>query len=201
MPRVAEVREPAEPTSPEQQERVTRILLAAARQGAVQGLDGVQMQEIAKESGVAIATLYRYFPSKMHLFTAVMRSRIERTADLLPPDPPADRVEAVTELLLFATRDMLNTPLLSQAMIRSNNAAIYATVAEAKRTSAAFSRLMLSRAGLEDPTPRERQLLRLVEQEWSGVLNAALNRAATTEQVEADIRLSCELLLGEWRRA
>lgn len=198
MPRIAEARPPAQPVSRQQQDRVARILQAAARQGAVNELERVQMQEIARESGVAIATLYRYFPSKMHLFTAVMRDRIERTAAKMPPTAGASRIEAVIELLLFATRDMLGTPLLSRAMIRSNNAATYATEAEAERTSAAFTRLLLDTAGLEDPSPRDRQLLRLVEQEWSGVLNAALNRHATPDQVEDDIRVACQLLLAEW---
>lgn len=199
VPRIAEVRPPAQPNSPQQQERVQRILRAAARQGALNGLDRVQMQEIAKESGVAIATLYRYFPSKMHLFTAVMRSQVRRMIDpTRSVAPVVDPVGAVTQMLLEATRQMLSAPLLAHAMMVSNNAAIFATDAEANRSHESFVQLLLGTAGIAEATTRDRQLVRLVEQAWYGVITAALNQRNPTEQVEGDIRVSCQLLLADW---
>lgn len=199
VPRIAEVRPPAQPNSPQQQERVQRILRAAGRQGAINGLERVQMHEIAKEAGVAIATLYRYFPSKMHLFTAVMRSRIQRMEVSVPrPAPGTGPVQAVTDLLLAATVQMLHAPLLAHAMMVSNNAAIFATDAEANRTHDSFSQLLLGTAGIVGPTSRDRQLVRLVEQSWYGVITAALNQRNPAEQVEDDIRASCQLLLADW---
>ncbi|WP_217996929.1 TetR family transcriptional regulator [Nocardioides jensenii] len=179
-----------------------RILRAAARQGAANGLERVQMHEVAKESGVAIATLYRYFPSKMHLFTAVMQSQIQRMESAVADvDPTADPVATVTELLLNATRQMLKTPLLTHAMMVSNNAALHATHADANLTHASFSALLLRAAGLSDPSPRDEQLGRLIEQSWYGVITAALNQRNPIEQVEDDIRVSCELLLAAWSRS
>ncbi|KRF14613.1 hypothetical protein ASH02_09895 [Nocardioides sp. Soil796] len=199
MPRIGEVRPPAQPNSPQQQERVERILRSAARQGAANGLERVQMLEVAKESGVAIATLYRYFPSKMHLFTAVMQSQIQRMEGAVADvDPDADPVVTVTELLILATRQMLKTPLLTHAMMVSNNAALHATHADANVTHASFSALLLGAAGLAEPSARDEQLARLIEQAWYGVITAALNQRNPIEQVEDDIQVSCALLLAEW---
>ena len=40
----------------------------------------VALDEIAKEAGVAPATLYRHFPSRMHLFERVYRDRVAQLA-------------------------------------------------------------------------------------------------------------------------
>ena len=215
MPRVAEGRAPAQPHSPEQQERVHRILRAAARQGAESGLERVQMQEIAKESGVAIATLYRYFPSKMHLFTQVMRAQVERVgnrttrqhSDGSPPHPSVQApspgpvhqpVQAVTDLLLAATAEMMAAPLLAHAMLMSNNATLHGDDGRPTEASEAIAALLFDTAGIAEPTVRDHQLVRLIEQSWYGVINSALNLHTSMDQLDSDIRASCELLLGEW---
>lgn len=157
------------------------------------------MHEVAKESGVAIATLYRYFPSKMHLFTAVMRAQIDRIqGEVAEPVDDLDPVDAVTALLLEATRQMLRSPLLAQAMMISNNAAIHATEAEAGQTTASFTNLLLRTARREEPSDRDHQLARLVEHGWYGLLTSALNQHTAADQVEEDLRATCELLLAEW---
>ncbi|MEK8145910.1 helix-turn-helix domain-containing protein [Streptomyces sp. M10(2022)] len=61
MPRIAEARAGAEPSSPKQHARRRGILRAAADIAAETGLERVQMHEVAKSAGVAIGTLYRYF--------------------------------------------------------------------------------------------------------------------------------------------
>ena len=203
MPRIVEGRVPARPQSPQQQERVRRILRAAARQGAENGLDRVQMHEIAKESGVAIATLYRYFPSKMHLFTLVMRDRVERMSDSMSRRHPsntrvANPVQAITDLLIASTIEMMKAPLLAQAMMISNNAALHASPGQSTEAGEAFAGLLLSTAGIDQPTARDLQLVRLIEQSWYGVINSGLNQHTPIERMQDDIQVSCELLLREW---
>src|SRR3546814_15188617 len=81
------------------------------------------MQEIAKESGVAIATLYRYFPSKMHLFTGVMRMQIGRIgAEVSQTADGPDTVHAVTAMMPAPTKRRLDYPTLAHAMSPSNTA-------------------------------------------------------------------------------
>ncbi|WP_432842317.1 TetR/AcrR family transcriptional regulator [Dactylosporangium sp. CA-092794] len=41
---------------------------------------GVTLEEVAREAGVAPATLYRHFPSRMHLFEHIHRGHVARLA-------------------------------------------------------------------------------------------------------------------------
>ena len=59
-------------TSPAQRERRDRMLEAAMKLAAEGGYDAVQMREVADGAGVALGTLYRYFPSKVHLLVAAL---------------------------------------------------------------------------------------------------------------------------------
>lgn len=80
-------------------ERVEDVLRAAAALVAAEGYEGLKMRELARASGLPIASLYHYFPSS----TAVMRTLAERfLSDLraalmaamtreLPDDLPPDQ--------------------------------------------------------------------------------------------------------------
>lgn len=197
MPRIAEARPSAEPSSPGQKARVQRILRAAARHGAEHGLERVQMHDVAKEAGVAIATLYRYFPSKTHLFTALMADQVARLEEaVVPVEAGQDPVEAVAELLIQASRQLLRRPLLATAMMQSNNASHANTVSDAIRIDSAFRELILRTLGLEEPTEHDHRLVRLLEQSWYGALTSSLNMRVEPSDAESDIRLACALLLA-----
>ncbi len=200
MPRVAEGRPPALPSSPGQKDRYRRILRAAAEHGAAYGFDRIQMLDIAKDAGVAIATLYRYFPSKTVLFTALLHSqvaRVDRAAtEVQPGQTPAD---AVAQVLNDASRRLLERPLLAQAMLQSNNATV-AGDSPTMAVTGAFADLILRVAGVEEPTPHDLRLVRLVEQTWYGVLTSELNNHIGAEEAEADTLLACRLLLADLGR-
>jgi len=199
VPRIAEDRVPAEPTSPAQNERYRRILRAAARHGAAKGLERVQMHHVARDAGVAIATLYRYFPSKTHLFTALLRSQVDRlAAQSVRPLPGESPQEGISRLLIRAGHELLSNPLLAQAMMQANNA----TVAQAPEAgvTGVFSQLMLDAGGITDPTPHDLRLLRLLEQTWYGIMMSALNHHITADELDADTRLACDLLLRDRHR-
>src|SRR3954471_21304536 len=52
--------------------RRERILDAAVELATEGGYDAVQMREVAERADVALGTVYRYFPSKVHLLVAAM---------------------------------------------------------------------------------------------------------------------------------
>lgn len=182
-------------------DRHRRILRAAAEQGALHGFDRVQMQEIAKDAGVAIGTLYRYFPSKTHLFTAVLRTQVHRLDQITPragsDTHPAD---AVADVLVEATRRLLERPLLAQAMLQSNNAAVARSKADDAVTRA-FLDLILRVGGVDNPSPLDERLVRLAEQTWYGVLVSSLNDHISVSEAEEDTRLGCRLLLANLTRS
>lgn len=197
MPRIAEARTAAEPSSQEQKARHRRIVRAAAGLAAERGLDRVQMHDVAKEAGVAIATLYRYFPSKTHLFTAVMAEQVERLDQLAqPPGPGQDPVEAVYDLLMRGTRQLLSKPLLASAMMQSNTQANAATVNEAIRIDNTMLAVVLRMLDIDTPTARDVRLVSLLLECWYGVLSSALNGRTSMTDVEVEVRLACELLLA-----
>jgi AcrR family transcriptional regulator len=63
---------PAEPTTAAQRIRRERIVRAAMDLLSEHGYDEIQMRDVAVGAGVALGTLYRYFPSKEQLFAHVL---------------------------------------------------------------------------------------------------------------------------------
>lgn len=198
MPRIAEGRAAAAPGSARQKDRCARMLRAAARLGAERGLERVQMQDVAREAGVAVATLYRYFPSKTHLFTSVMASQIDSlAARVRPPLPGEDPVDRLVELLAGATRDLLARPLLARAILQSNNAAHAGVVPVAAQNAAFTGDIMLGTLGICDPTPDDLVLVRLVLHCWYGSLTEAVNGLLSVDEAVRDVHVSARILLGE----
>src|SRR3954471_23161269 len=78
--------------SPDQQERRRRVVQVASALAEQGGYDAVAMKDVAEQSGVALATLYRWFASKDHLLGEVLLEWGARVAGDLranPPDAPS----------------------------------------------------------------------------------------------------------------
>ncbi|MFD4181798.1 TetR family transcriptional regulator [Rhodococcus sp. NPDC058514] len=198
MPRLAEARDAAEPSSVEQRARYGRILDAAAALAAEKELERVQMHEVAKSAGVAIGTLYRYFPSKTHLFVGVMVDQIDQMGVGVSRRPrtgsPAD---AVYDTLLRATRALLRRPMLATAMIQSAATSNAATIPDVAKIDRHFERQLLDGAGIDEPSIRDSTVIRLVVSLWFGLIQSSLNGRASIPEIESDLRLACDLLLGD----
>jgi AcrR family transcriptional regulator len=63
---------------PSRAERRSRIIRTALELLSESDYDDIQMRDVAEGSDVALATLYRYFPSKEQLFAAVQLEWVER---------------------------------------------------------------------------------------------------------------------------
>ncbi|WP_071288940.1 TetR family transcriptional regulator [Mycolicibacterium llatzerense] len=195
MPRAPLDREPATPRTPAQIDRCDRILATAARLGARHGLEEVRMQDVADLSAVSITTVYRYYPTKHHLFAALL---FHYTQNAAPPGPTTGYpIADVTELMAGIIRTMLARPQLARAMITSVNAR------RAESTVSGDYNLrsnILGVAGIAAPTADETQIALLLEQCAYGILSWAITGETTPEQAERDMRRACELLMAPWRR-
>src|SRR5271166_939661 len=93
-------------------ERERRIVKAAEKLFARKGYGDVAMEDVAARAGLAVGTIYNYFPSKSALLLAIVRSEteslLERARKILddPPSDPVAAVSAFTEIFLEdVTRD------------------------------------------------------------------------------------------------
>ncbi|MEV7389009.1 MULTISPECIES: TetR/AcrR family transcriptional regulator [unclassified Streptomyces] len=199
MARPLAARRPAAPMSSGQAARRVRILRAAADLGGREGLANVQMHDVAKEAGVAIATLYRYFPSKPYLFLAVLEWHIDRflgDRDHGRDDSPgADRATEAGETLVALSAALLSSRLLASAVALSSFTE-YTSVVPTRIDiveSALGQRMLRLLGGRADPvTARSR--VRLLVYSWWGVFVAMLTEEISTEQGNADLRLAARLL-------
>jgi AcrR family transcriptional regulator len=74
--------------------RRQRIVRAALRALASSDYDQVKISEVARDSGVALGTLYRYFASKEHLFAAAFVEWQGALKKKLEKEPPQGETEA-----------------------------------------------------------------------------------------------------------
>ncbi|MEU6717558.1 TetR family transcriptional regulator [Nonomuraea sp. NPDC046802] len=104
-----------------QHQRRKRIVQAAAALASRGGVEAMQMRTVAERAGVALGTLYRYFPSKMDLVVAVVGEEIDLLESSIERRPPGATTPAsrAVDVLMRATRGLMREPELADALIRS----------------------------------------------------------------------------------
>src|SRR6201991_2820973 len=104
-----------------QRERRKRILDATLALASKGGYDAVQMRTVAERADVALGTLYRYFPSKIHLLVSGLGAQLDRALDRMrrAPIPGDTRGERMLYVLSRITRGMQRDPHLTEAMTRA----------------------------------------------------------------------------------
>lgn len=198
MARATDARPPAAPSSEVQKQRYQRILDVAAGLGSRHDFESFQMQDVAAEAEVAIATLYRYFPSKVHLFVAVMKAQVDQVdRSRVAPQPEQEPAAAVGDMLMALTTRLAGQRQLSLSGIQSMVFAESLNNPDREAVKLAFQDIIVRLSGWH-PRPTEDQVRRawLLTQTWLGVLMMVLNGGRTVAEVEVDIRRACELLLA-----
>ena len=139
-----------------QRDRRRRILDATIALASQGGFDAVQMRAVAEQADVALGTLYRYFPSKIHLLVSALGREFEHATHSLerrtiPGDNPADRVMHV---LGKTTRSLQRDPNLTEALTRAFMFAD-ASVANEINVVARHVTTLLTRAMGDQTTPAD----------------------------------------------
>ena len=183
-----------------QRERRRRILDATLALASKGGYDAVQMRAVADKADVAVGTLYRYFPSKVHLLvTALARemARVEARADRskLQGDTAVERLRHVLDLITLA---MQRDPLLTEAMTRAFMFADASATAEVDQVAGIIDRL-LAGAMVDDGEPGEEDLAiaRVISDVWMSNLVQWLTRRASATDVTNRLELTVRLLLKD----
>ncbi|MFG2904733.1 TetR family transcriptional regulator [Kitasatospora sp. NPDC048286] len=185
------------PLTASQAERRRRILRAATALAVRGGYEAVQMREVAEGAHVALGTLYRYFPSKVHLLVAVMLEQLQGLREHIRRHPPTDLEPAprVADTLTRAFHALQREPLLAEAMVRALSFADRSVGAEVDRVSVATGQLILDAIGQsEPPTESQRAAVRVIEHTWHSALVAWLSGRASIAEVRADLHTAARLL-------
>lgn len=83
-------------SSAAQRDRRKRILDATLALASKGGYDAVQMRAVAERADVAVGTLYRYFPSKVHLLVSALAREFEQFEGRRKPSFTPPRRSACT---------------------------------------------------------------------------------------------------------
>ncbi|GAB2523533.1 AcrR family transcriptional regulator [Nocardiopsis aegyptia] len=104
-----------------QTQRRKRIVQTAAALAVRGGVEAMQMRSVAERAGVALGTLYRYFPSKMDLVVAVVTEELDLLEGGIVRRPPTADTPAgrAVDVFLRATRGLMREPELADALVRS----------------------------------------------------------------------------------
>ncbi|HWN34518.1 MAG TPA: cholesterol catabolism transcriptional regulator KstR [Pseudonocardia sp.] len=184
--------------SPAQRDRRKRILDATMALASKGGFDAVQMRAVAERADVALGTLYRYFPSKIHLLvTALIREfgraleRLERT-----PIPGETQAEGVLYVLSRNTRSLQRDPQLTEAMTRAFMFADTSVAAEVTEVGRLLERMLTAAMGVEEPSEEDKAIARVIGDVWLSNLVAWVTHRASAEDVSNRLELTVRLLLG-----
>jgi AcrR family transcriptional regulator len=185
------------PLTERQAARRRRILQASARLAGRGGFDAVQMREVAESSQVALGTLYRYFPSKVHLLVATMQDQLEHLHATLRKQPPAGETaaERVAQTLMRAFGALQREPHLAEAMARALTFADRSVSPEVDQVSRQTTAIILdAMGGPANPTPEQLSAVRVIEHTWHSTLITWLSGRASIAQVKVDIDTVCRLI-------
>jgi AcrR family transcriptional regulator len=188
------------PLTERQEARRRRILHASAQLASRGGFDAVQMREVAEAAEVALGTLYRYFPSKIHLLVATMQDQLSHLHTTLRKRPPATSSpsERVAETLMRTFRALQREPNLADAMVRALTFADRSVSPEVDTVSRQTTAIILDAMGLnapdDRPTPEQLSAVRVIEHTWHSALITWLSGRASIAQVKIDIETVCRLI-------
>ncbi|MDA0642744.1 MULTISPECIES: TetR family transcriptional regulator [Nonomuraea] len=180
-----------------QHQRRKRIVQAAAALASRGGVEAMQMRTVAERAGVALGTLYRYFPSKMDLVVAVVGEEIdllESSIERRPPSAATPPGRAV-DVLMRATRGLMREPELADALIRSLILADDVEIPLGDRMAGLLLRVSTGTTP-EQATEEQLALAGSLASVWVQELLEILRGRRTHDQIQRRIELAADRLLA-----
>ncbi|MEV6345341.1 cholesterol catabolism transcriptional regulator KstR [Actinoplanes sp. NPDC051851] len=180
-----------------QRDRRRRILEATLSLASKGGYDAVQMRTVAERAEVALGTLYRYFPSKIHLLVSALELELEAIAGKLDrkPVPGETAYDRTLHVLSGMTRVMQREPLLTEAMTRAFMFADPSASAEVNAVARLMEDMFVRAMHDDEPTADDRAIARVIGDVWLSNLVAWVTRRASANDVVNHLELATRLLL------
>ncbi|HET7196848.1 MAG TPA: TetR family transcriptional regulator, partial [Nocardioides sp.] len=180
-----------------QRDRRKRILDATIALASRGGFDAVQMRAVAEQADVALGTLYRYFPSKIHLLVSALGREFEKAEATsrdkpIPGDTPHERVMHV---LTRTTRGLQGEPHLTEALTRAFMFADASVQNEIHHVGMLLTS-MLTRAmhpGKTELTEEDVAIARVIGDVWLSALVGWVTGRTTSEDVTKQMDVAVRL--------
>ncbi|MFZ0834009.1 MAG: cholesterol catabolism transcriptional regulator KstR [Mycobacterium sp.] len=181
-----------------QRERRKRILDATLAIASKGGYEAVQMRAVAERADVAVGTLYRYFPSKVHLLVSALGREFERI------DAKTDRMalggspyQRLHQMISRLNRAMQRNPLLTEAMTRAFVFADASAAGEVDHVGKLMDSMFARAMSDGEPTEDQYHIARVISDVWLSNLLAWLTRRASATDVSKRLDLAVRLLIGD----
>ena len=180
-----------------QRDRRKRILDATLALASKGGYEAVQMRTVAERADVALGTLYRYFPSKIHLLVSELAREFEQTQEKLgrKPIPGGTPYERMLYVVGRITRSMQREPMLTEAMTRAFMFADPSAAAEVNAVARLMEQLLTRAMHDGEPSADDRAIARVIGDVWLSNLVAWVTRRASADDVTSHVELAARLLL------
>lgn len=158
----------------------------------------MQMRTVAERADVALGTLYRYFPSKVHLLVSVLAQEFEvarqRLSDTpVPGDSAADRVmHVMTGITGSLQRDPHLTEALTRAFMFADASVAEESHVVARQVIAILTDAMSARP---DPSDREVAIAKVIADVWLANLVQWVTGRTSAGDVQESLETAVRLLL------
>ena len=180
-----------------QRERRKRILDATLALASKGGYEAVQMRTVAENAEVALGTLYRYFPSKIHLLVGALATEMEQIQEKLDrkPIPGETPTERMLYVLSRITRSWQRDPMLTEAMTRAFMFADPSAATEVNTVASQMVRMFTRAMHDGEPSADDIAIARVIGDVWLVALVAWVTRRASADDVNSRLELAARLLL------
>lgn len=183
-----------------QEARRGRVIRAALELGAAGGYDAVQMRDVATQAGVALGTIYRYFPSKDALLAAVMVEWVTDLERRITRNPPSGdtTVDRILDVLDRALTNMGREPKLTNALVSAMTAGDPAGVDAMVEVTQTLARVLRSAFPPDIDPATEVAAAKAIGHVWWSATIAWSNGMGDMAWVAGEVREATELIAARF---